>query len=490
MKKISLSVLFYMVCLWGSPAEESAFSPLSQKIDTVIKKHGIKKNHLGLLISHSQKTLYELNSKKHFTPASLVKIPTASALLTYLPPTLTFTTRFLAKKPVTSSTLEGNLYLKGGGDPEFVSESLWNLVNNFYRTGITNIKGHLIVDESRFNPSPPPKNHFSYNAPTSALSMNWNTVNIYIKPAFATRLALSVVIDPSPLYFNSVINQTTTHPPEGGHNLSIKRSVTKNSKESLHITGYMPIGHKEILIYRNILNPALWTGYNAVDFLNQRGIKIKGEVKKGITPDMAHLLAQWESPPLTHSLQKMMKYSNNYMTQMLVKNMAIEVKNNPHFIIKEKLQNQFQKLKNPSTSALKAGLFLIKQHLKDLNIKDYRIKDPAGLDMKNKFTPQQLSVVLNHWLEHPLQAEFEASLPLAGRDGTLKNRFPSLPPNSFIHAKTGSLNGVTGLAGFLKSHNKKKLTFVFIFNGPEKLKPKAETLFEDLSLLLQREKTL
>ena len=116
-----------------------------------LKKNKISSQQVGVIIANTNETLYQLNSHQNFIPASLIKIFTASTLLDSLAPSLEFTTRFFAENKIHNSTLKGNLYLKGGGDPGFVSESLWNLVNNLKRTGLKKVEGDLIVDDHYFD---------------------------------------------------------------------------------------------------------------------------------------------------------------------------------------------------------------------------------------------------------------------------------------------------------------------------------------------------
>ena len=450
----------------------SSSKGLGQKMGKALQKSKIPARQLGIIVANSDSTLYQMNADKNFIPASLVKIFTASALLDSLSPSLQFTTRFLAKNKINNSILKGNLYLKGGGDSGFVSESLWNLVNNLRRTGLKTIEGDLIVDDQRFDESRrgerlPYSSHFSYDAPVGALSFNWNTANIYLRPGKKVGHPLFIHIDPSSLYFSSIKNLTETGRKSQKKNISIQREQHRNtSKESLKITGHLPIHGKELLIYRNILHPAIWTGWNTIDFLKQRGINITGQVKRGNTASDAFVLAEWQSRPLTEHIKLMMKYSNNFMVEMLVKNMVVEL--------------------TGKKGNLTEGLKIIKKHIQKIGIKaeDYHLVQASGLSRKNKIKPQQLQTILKYWMHHPLQAEFESALPLSGEDGTLKKYFKNKNLKGRIHAKTGSINGVTGLSGYLITKKGQKRVFVFLFNGHSSLQKKAEELFRQWALII------
>ena len=448
---------------------------LEIKIKKVIKNSGIPSSNLGIIVADPKTVLFKLNAQKPFNPASLTKIFTASTLLDLLSPSLKFKTEFLSEHAVNNSILKGDLYLKGGGDPSFVSESLWNLVNNLSRTGVRIIEGNLVLDDNRFDskkqgPRLKTISRAPYNAPVGALSFNWNTVNIYVRPGEQPGHTLKLYIDPSSLYFSSVQNHTKTR-KNGRYSRKKKLRVSiqkhKNStKESLKIKGEMPLSHKEQLIYKNISSPSLWTGWNTVEFLKQRGVELKGRVNKGITPNTARVLAEWEGKTLSENIRLMMKYSSNFMVDMLVKNLAME--------------------KDKKPGSLNEGLKIIKKHLSDqLKIPhtEYHLKEASGLSRENRFQAIHLLKAFRYWNRHPLQPEFESSFAIAGQDGTLKKRFNNAL-QARMYAKTGSLNGVSGLAGFFKNEEDNKIFFIFLFNGSTQHQHKAELLLDRLSLTI------
>ena len=188
---------------------------LEQKLRKALEDSKVPSHQLGIIVSDASNSLYQLNADKSFIPASLMKIFTASALLELLSPSFQFTTSFMTKNKLKNSILKGDLYMKGGGDPGFVSESLWNLVNNLKRTGLKTIEGDLIVDDSRFDTKRkgerlPQPSHSSYDAPVGALSFNWNTANLYLRPGKKVGSPLQIIIDPSSSYFTSIDNLSLT----------------------------------------------------------------------------------------------------------------------------------------------------------------------------------------------------------------------------------------------------------------------------------------
>ena len=451
-----------VLCLFffSSYAKNDPKSDIEQKIQA----KGLKKSSLALLVSKIQTDnkaipLYRLNGDKLFIPASLVKIATLSALYDYYPPSYTFKTSFVSSAPINKGTLKGDLILKGGGDSSFTSESLWKLVNILTRSGVKNIQGNLLIDDSLYKKEPPlPYSERSYLAPASASSFNWNSAAFYIRPGKTLKSPALVFANPENSYIE-VINRVKT----GKKNrIQIKRKSSLPNKELFEIKGEIDINKKEIVKYRNITRPALWLGYNSLSFLKQRGIKVSGRVKKGSCSGSCKTLAEWKSKPFVFHSYNLMKYSSNFVARMLVSHLPL--------------------LKGAKKGDLKEGMKWIKSHLEQKEkIINFVIKEPSGLDRSNRFSANDLQKILVHSKDHFYSPEMLSAYPLAGGQGTLEKRFPTHP---LVRAKTGSLSGVSALAGWVETSSKESYAFVFIFNGKAKKNRKAQKLFDEIILSL------
>ena len=410
-------------------------------------------------------------------PASLTKIVTGGAILTKIPLNKKFATELWSKAAVEGESLKGALCLKGGGDPSFVSEKMWYLVNEFTRTGVKNIEGDLIIDGTRFDSEFFDSGRESvrvdraYDAPVSAVSFNWNSVNIFVRPGLTAEAPARVFLDPVSDYLE-LENKTKTVAKSGVKTIEVTR-VKSGDKDKIIVTGSLSLSGNEVVIYKSISNPVLWTGSHLKEFLKERGITIKGKVKAGECEVNSVLLATSPSKSLNEISNDMLKFSNNFVAEMLVKNLAADDFNtNP-------------KAKNAS---MKDGIEGIKSYLDKLGFarKDYVLENVSGLTRGNRFTAKQLSVVLsnikNDFLIYP---EFLSGLPIAGVDGTLKNR---LKGEAYItvRAKTGYLDGVVGLAGYIGRKDKSPLIFTFIFNGGFDQGLAARPMFDDLISELQK----
>lgn len=441
--------------------------PLEIQIQKILNTHSRITKNMGLIVMNLHSNQYELthNENKLFIPASLSKIVTASAVMSSLNPYHQFETTFTADTSIDNKgVLEGPLYLKGGGDPSFVSENLWILVNNLTRSGLKKVKGNLIVDESLFGKAQPHKEWLksdrSYSAPVSALSFNWNSVNVYVRPAPVQGKPAQVFIDPQNTYIK-MINKTRT---QGKTNKIKVQRISKSLGDTIKVQGSLPLQSKELVIYKNITKPALWTGSNALEFLKQRGITIEGQVIQGTTPSGSYTLSSNKGPFVVRIVQDMMKFSSNFLADMLTIHLALSQG------YTEDLWNQ--------------GLKQIHQYMDKHKVRDYMFVNPSGLSRKNKIKPKDILEFLIQDYHSIHSFEKLTSYPVPNSPGTLKKRFQNLENSSFIRAKTGWLSGVVGLAGYIKNKKGNIKAFVFIYNGSAKRQMKAQEMFDQLALLL------
>lgn len=445
MKKLVL--LLMMVTAVGAQASN---------LDAVIKKHKIPSEYLGLWVQGPDKK-FGLNEDKLFTPASLSKIPTAAAVLAELGLNYQFETRVWTTGSIVGDTLNGDVYLQGGGDPAVVSESYWVLVNEFKRSGIRKIKGQLYVDDtfydqSRFSESRQSRRvDRAYDAPIGALSFNWNSVNVFVRPGERGEAA-KVFADPE----NEYITLKNLCKTGSKTDISVSR-VTQKNGDVIEVRGTIAAGAAEQVVYKSISSPEFWAGYNFKAFLNQQGVSYAGDVQQKTVPAAAQLVAVFKSKPLRDMVTDMAKFSNNYVAEMLT--MALSTK-------------------RPAT--LESGVTAIKSWMLKNGVKqgDFIFENPSGFSNDNKMKPKALGQILEAMRQDLRVApEFMVSLPASGIDGTMKRRLKDLPAQ--VRAKTGYLTGAIGLAGYAEK-NGRLYSFVFIYNGPEKFDAKSRDLFDDL----------
>lgn len=466
---------------------QAADSPLGDEVKGLVDaavKSGLRSSELGLWVasvgSGPAHLVFEHNSEKSFIPASLSKIPTGAAALSLLPSAHKFKTVFAmdraalqTNQTVAGGVLKGPLYFVGGGDPSFVSENLWFLVNELVRTGVKTIEGDLIVDDSLFDSirydgdRQEQRVDRAYDAPIGALSFNWNSITTWVRPGIASGEPANVTLDVSSPFFE-LKNRVKTNGKSNGVSVERLRTDDATKGEVVVASGAIGSGQSEKAYYKSIREPALVAGHAAIVFLKQRGIEVKGTVRSGKAPDGVAIVATVESKPIQAVVADMLKWSNNYVAEMLVKNLAASA----------------EAPERPATMA--TGLKRVREWIEQragLKAGEYEYVNAAGLTRVNRFSPKQLGQMLLT-VQHDFRVfpEFLAALPIGGTDGTLRSRMKNgTVGGGSIRAKTGLLDGVVGLAGFSGNVNGAIHSFVFIFNGPPSREVAARALFDRIA---------
>ena len=444
--------------------------PLESQINQLINQSNLPTDNLGLIISKVSdgnfEPVFSLNSNQLFIPASVTKLVTATAVLDNMDLTTRFNTQLFINGSVEGDLLHGDVILKGGGDPSFISESLWNLTNNFYRSGIREINGNIIVDESVFDDEyidsgrEPANTDAAYAAPLNGAMLNWNSPGIFVRPGAHPDQPTLVYTDPDSEYFE-IDNQSTTVRGDRS-NISVRRT-SGDFFDKVVIRGTIGVDASEVVRYRSITKPYLWIGTQLKTFLSRRGIRVNGEVIKGINPESSLSIAQVSSASLFEIVKDLLKFSNNLIAEALTKQLAV--------------------FSGESPATMQTGLDVIRDFLFEIGVSDadYSISNSAGLSRRNRFTPDSIHFLLKHIKSRSdISPEIIAALPIAGVNGTLKKRMQDSPARGYVRAKTGTLTGVVGLAGFVKTAHQDEFIFCYFFNGNTRYRARATHLFDDI----------
>ncbi len=456
---------------WTAAAESpQATLQQRQALEKVIKSSGIPLKNLGIYVSNNETIIFENRSSEKFSPASLSKILTGIAALKVFKPDQRISTELRSTAPVTDGVLKGSLYIKGQGDPSFISEQMWVLVNNFSRNRIKKIEGGIIVDSKIFddkyfdNSRQSVRVDRAYDSPVSGLSFNWNTVNVYLRPGSKVGQPLDVIVDPENDYFE-VINKTTTVSGNRPAAIVIDKQPGKNG-EKIIVSGSMGIQQNEAVKYASVTHPDLWVGKNLIQFLKHRGIEVTDQkVSSGKTPAKSTLLAEVKGWTFFEIIDGMMKFSNNFLAEMITKNIST---NN-----------------GAKVGSIDGGVELIKEILEtNYNLKktSYDFISPSGFSNQNKISPADLGqLMLNAYRDFSVSSHLISSMAYPQHEGTLSKRMLTLKEPLWVRAKTGLLSGVTGLAGYASTSKGEVVTFVFVYNGSGK-EAQARDLFDKLAI--------
>lgn len=450
-------------------------SSLESKLQSVMKESGFKPSEVGIWVgqrsANGAEKIFGISDDVSMIPASLSKLITVGAVVKTLHPSYKFKTELLSSSSIKNGALGGSLYLKGSGDPSFVSENMWVLVNNFTRTGVTSIEGDIVVDDTRFDSvrigedRENVRNDRAYDAPLGAMSMNWNSVNVYVRPGKVGE-PCEVTADPVNTYIK--VRNTCKTVSGGAKGVNVDRTSEKSFwGDIVSVSGKIGANSDEVVIYKNISRPDLWSGAHLLEFLKQRGIIVKGKVITGATPKGAKVLAFSESKQLSNVIADTGKWSNNYVAEMLVKNLAAESGSVP--------------------ATMPDGLKVVQRFVQQMGLSDKNLvfTNASGFTRDNRITAGQLGKFLTLMqADFTVFPEYLMSLPIAGVDGTLRNRMKGGKAERWVRAKTGLLNGVVGLAGYAGETDGDVLSFACIFNGSPAKEVQARAFFDKLAAVI------
>lgn len=414
----------------------------------------------------SNKVIFEKNADRHFIPGSTLKLVTLAAALYYLGPYYRFTTKVLTDSLVDNHGAIGNLYLQGSGDPSLMDYDLMALAQELSQRGIKKITGDILVDDQIFDDVIWGRGAMwddrdnGYAAPICGLNLNNNRILIKTVPGLRSGAQAPAIVQPNTKFVEVVSRASTL---DSGRNVSVSVERGKNREEDWPTSAIDGL-HKGDKIFINgqlsknsdphysklaVNDPGLLAATLLKEQLEHLGIKVSGNVGHKAIPANPVSLASHVSRSLAEALIDFTKVSNNIANDALVKTIAA------------------QSGIKPATFA--AGLKLIKDFLqKEVGIDANSLiaADGAGLSRYSLITPEQMVKILNYAANHFLMGpEFMAALPIGGEDGALRTRLSMDKMRGQIRAKTGTLTGLSSIAGFLTDEDGERFTFAIMING-------------------------
>jgi D-alanyl-D-alanine carboxypeptidase/D-alanyl-D-alanine-endopeptidase (penicillin-binding protein 4) len=445
----------------GTPRGGLDPDALAQVLDPVLQDPLLSRASAGIHVVDlaTGDEVYNHSGDVPFIPASTMKVVTTAVALKTLGPAYEFSTHVYRHGELApDGVLDGDLYVKGFGDPTLTVERLWRLVHDVSMQGVVEVDGNVVFDDDFFGddylvPGWTKKvdiaNGPTYFAPLGALSLNFNTACIIVAPGSAANSPARVVLD-TPASVLAIDNQVRTVGPGGRRWLRIEREVDpKAHTVTFHVAGQIPLDSDVLRFYRTVDRPTDHFMAVFADLLKQQGIKVKGKYLDGTTPDDDEtvLVARSDSEPLGTLIRQLMKQSNNLMAEHVLKTVGAEVYG------------------VPGTTA--KGLEVVKTYLDGLGIPrdEYVIVNGSGLSLDARLRPSVLTAILaDMYHDRDIGPEFAASLSIGGIDGTLWHRFREDDEVSRVRGKTGSINGVHCLAGILEAGDGSMLAFAVMLN--------------------------
>lgn len=414
--------------------------------------------------------LVEHNAGKLLKPASNAKLFSGALALDRLGPEFRFETTLLAEAaPGPDGVLEGDLIVYGRGDPTFSNRffdgeygrSLPPLVEVMKRAGIRRVRGRLIGDETYF--AGPRQGagwmwedlQYYYGAEVSALSFQDNAVDLVVTPGAAEGDPCRIETRPA-TRFLEFINKTQTAPAGQPQWVEVHRPI---GSRVVHVNGRVPLGAGPALEAVAVADPALWMMTQLREAMLLEGIVLEGGVgtrswlDEGGATDIAKLreLGVHTSRPLREILPKMMKPSQNQYAQLLLLQVGRRLEAGAG--------------RRNTTESL--GLAELRRFLSEVGVPpgQERLEEGSGLSRGALVAPAAILKLLVHMDRHPQREVFLDSLPVGGVDGTLRNRFKEPPLKGNVRAKTGTINYVNTLSGYVASAAGERLVFSIMLNA-------------------------
>lgn len=377
-------------------------------------------------------------------PASLLKLVTTSAALELLGPAFTFRTEALATAPIGHGVLEGDLFLRGGGDPKFTQERLWLLLRELRGRGLRTIRGDLVLDRSAFAPlahDPAAfdgKPHRPYNVGPDALLFNFAAITLTLAPENGDVRVFAEPLPEGLTLIDRLRAVETQRCPENWR----EALTARFAPGQLTLAGDYPraCGEKRWHL-AGLPNGELLAGVFA-RLWHELGGEFSGRWREAAAPSHAVMLASSESPPLGELVRDINKFSNNVMARQL-----------------------FLKLGAGDAARAREAIHAWLAQ-KRLDFPELVLDNGAGLSREARISAEHLAQLLAAVWKSPIMPELIASLPIVALDGTTRKRYDGVVYAGQAHLKTGSLEGVRGIAGFLLDRRGQRWIVVFIVNHP------------------------
>lgn len=441
-------LFFLIVCLPSAGLAAQAFPP---SVIEALTRAGIPATAVGIYVQEVSgiQPPVTLNATTPLNPASTMKLLTTHAALELLGPAYKWRTRIYTNALRAGDVLLGDVIIKGEGDPKLVLERMWLLLRDLRNRGIREIRGNLLLDRSYFQTGTFDSALFDgdplrpYNVGPDALLLNFKSAVFRFIPNDVTGI-VGVVSDP-PMEGYTVTGPRLTHdecgpwrnkmqPVFAGWNIVFTGTYSiACGEQSWALHPY----HMTQNQYFEIVFRKLW---------RDLGGTLIGAVSAGEVPPEARMIAELESLPLSDIVRDINKFSNNVMARQLLLTLAA---------------NTF---KQPANTEL--GEQVIRAWLTQKNIAapGLVVENGAGLSRIERISAESLGRLLVAAFHAPTMPEFISSLPLAGQDGTMRQRLRERSAAGSAHIKTGSLVDVRAIAGYVLAASGKRYAIVFIIN--------------------------
>jgi len=440
---------------------------LQNDLESIINDQILNNAFIGISVMapETNEIFFQKNEHKNFIPASNQKILTTATAVRYLGANYRFQTRMYLDGDINEKgEFIGDIYIRGFGDPslsDYFSENPFAIFNYYYKMldslGIKVIDGDIIGDDNFFDDLYYASGWqiddmiYTFSSQINALSILDNKISITVESGKKPGNATTISIFPN-LSYTHIVNNSVTSLPEQLTNLNVTREICTNN---IQINGNIAFDSSKIAsntLTVTIDNPTLYFLYIFKDYLEKNNIRHKGGVSDidelNFLPDYTFLEKNFTffSPKLSDIIKIINRESHNLAAEMLLKTIARET-------------TGFGSTVN--------GIEQVKKYLSKLvgaSDKIY-IVDGSGLSRMNMITPDLLTTILNNMYKSEHRNIFLTSLAAPNESGTMKRRLTKSAAEKRVRVKTGTMNNVSTISGYVKSRDDETIIFSIMVNN-------------------------
>jgi D-alanyl-D-alanine carboxypeptidase/D-alanyl-D-alanine-endopeptidase (penicillin-binding protein 4) len=447
-----------LALLAAPPAAGQPRAALPPQVASALARTGIPESAIGVLVQDVEagEPAIAVNADSAMNPASTIKLLTTYAALELLGPAFTWRTEIVSAASQRGDILDGDLVIRGSGDPRLTQEAFWLMLRTLRARGIREIRGDLVLDRSAFaietrdsaafdnEPSRP------YNTPPDALLVNFRAVMVRLLPD-PLRASVAVTLDPqlAQVTLAGAVKADTAaacSQPFGKLALDVQGS---GGTARVTVNGSYPAACGERAWPISVLSHREYVSSLFQQLWRELGGTLTGQLRDGTAPDNARLLASNTSPALSEIVRDVNKWSNNVMAQQVY------------------LALGAQTLGAPATWDKSSRAVADWARTKRLALPSLVIENGSGLSRVERITPRGLADLLLTAFRSPVMPELMSSLPLVATDGTMRKRLANSGVAGQAHIKTGSLNDVRAIAGYVLDARGRRSVVVMIVNHPK-----------------------
>ena len=454
MNRFFRPLVFLLFGCMTSAAVALEFAELPDEIRGVMRAQKIPASGVSIFVQEvgASEPLMSMGADQARNPASTIKLLTTWAALEGLGPARTWATDVYADGEIVDGVLQGDLILKGYGDPYLILERYWALQRQLKLRGIQEIAGDLVIDNSYFSLTPEDSSEFdgeglrAYNVAPDALLVNFQAVHLTFTPDPENN-RVSLLADPLPANLHIDNRLKLKNGYCGGYQNGIAVDpVDEDLRDQLVISGRFGRQCAQYTMSRAALTAPTYAYGLFRTLWEESGGRLSGGMRLGTAPPDAEPFYSLESPPLADMITYINKYSNNVMARQLFLTLGAELESVPGTL--EKARRMTEQLLTQ----------------RGMEFAELVIPNGAGLSRDTRISAGHLGEVLQQAAQSPWSAEFVSSLSLPGLDGTLRKRFKDEAATGRMHMKTGRLRDVYATAGYVHAASGREYVLVVLQN--------------------------